>query len=224
MKSNWEISFDYHLQRYSEINPAEVTERTGIEFDSTLSRFVFDVLGFHLFAEFPEFKLSAQDRGTVLLSCNKTEEASPCPACPKALTDFQMQVLVMRVLTAGVYAPATDNFKAYRELPWGDVYDRNFNGRCIKRFAYGFGFKPDVFAHAAEALGGRRFEHGDAAYEFDFFGGVKCRFILWKPDEEFPPSAQILFSDNAALMYDAEDLAAVGDVVISALKEVSKKA
>jgi len=73
---------------------------------------------------------------------------------------------------------------------------------------------------AAEKLGGKRLDLGDIAYDFAFLGGVACRFILWKPDEEFPPSAQILFSDNSVLMYNAEDLAAVGDVIISALKEI----
>jgi len=205
MKSNWEISYDYHLKKYSEINPTEASERTGIEFDPVLSRFNIDILGFRIFAEFPQFKL--------LPSTDKT---------PKTIYNFQTQVLAMRVLTAGVYAPLTGTFKAYRELPWGDVYDQNFNGRCIKRFAYGFGFKPDTFAKAAEALSGKRIDLGDIAYEFDFMGGIKCRFILWKPDDEFPPSAQILFSDNAVLMYDAEDLAVVGDVIISTLKEMSK--
>jgi len=78
-----------------------------------------------------------------------------------------------------------------------------------------------VFAQAAERIGGTRVDLGDVAYDFPFLGGIICRFILWKPDDEFPPSAQILFSDNSAIMYNAEDLAAVGDVIISALKEVS---
>ena len=203
MKDNWEISFEYHLKKYSEIDPAEASQRTDIKFDKEHSHFSFDVLGYRLYAGFPEFNL-------------KTADLSPCPKC---LTGFQMQVLSMRVLTEGVYAPLTGNFKAYRELPWGDLYDHNFTGRCIKRFAYGFGFKPDEFAKAAETLSGKIIGLGDVAYEFPFMGNINCRFILWKPDDEFPPSAQILFSDNAVLMYNAEDLAVVGDIIISALKE-----
>jgi hypothetical protein len=51
-------------------------------------------------------------------------------------------------------------------------------------------------------------------------GGVVCRLIVWSPDEEFPPSAQFLFSDNTPAAFNAADLAAVGDVVIEALLEV----
>jgi len=201
-KQNWEISFEHHLKCYSEIDPLEASERTGLNFDPNLSRFSIDVFGYKIYADFPEFKLHSDNN-----------------ACRKTLTGFQMQILAMRVLYSGIHAPLTGNYKAYRELPWGDLYDHNFDGRCIKRFAYGFGFKPDVFANAAKALKGEKIEAGDVAFEFDFMGGIKCRFILWKPDEEFPPSAQILFSDNAVLMYNAEDLAVVGDIIISALKE-----
>jgi hypothetical protein len=42
------------------------------------------------------------------------------------------------------------------------------------------------------------------------------------PDDEFPPSAQFLFSDNTPAAFNAEDLAAVGDVIIGTLKEISR--
>jgi len=205
-KQNWEISYDLHLDKYRELDPAEAAERTNLEFDAEQSRFILDALGFKLYAEWPDFKLIPDDFEN----------------CPKTLyDDFMMKVLTMRLLYLGVYAPSTGAFKAYRELPWGDVYDANFNGRCIKRFAFGFGFKPDAFAKAAELLGGIKQDLGDVSYDFPFPGGTSCRFILWKPDEEFPPSAQILFSDNSVLIFNAEDLAAVGDVIISALKEMA---
>ena len=212
-KQNWDISFDMHLAKYRDIDPMEAAARTNLEYDSGLSRFYIKVLGHELFVEFPDFKLIPVD----------------FKSCPKTLYDFQMQILTILVLTAGSYTPQTGVFKAYRELPWGDLYDTNFNGRCIKRFAFGFGFKPDAFIKAAGLLRGKMPEEkdsggassGDIAYDFPFLGGITSRFILWTPDEEFPPSAQILFSDNSVLMYNAEDLAAVGDVIISALKEVS---
>jgi len=212
-KQNWEISFDKHLAKFRAIDPEEAARRTNIEFDTEFSRFTIEVLGHKLYAKWPEFELfSEKCQGNVT-------NHRPLDA----LCDIQMQVLVMRVLYLGVHAPLSGKFKAYRELPWGDVYDTNFNGRCIKRFAYGFGFNPQSFENAAKQLGGVKCDLGDVSYDFPFFGGITCRFILWKPDDEFPPSAQILFSDNVVLMYNAEDLAAVGDVIIGALKEISKK-
>ena len=48
------------------------------------------------------------------------------------------------------------------------------------------------------------------------------QFILWEGDDEFPPSSQILFSDNFAASFAAEDMAVVGDVTIGTMKAVEK--
>ena len=39
-------------------------------------------------------------------------------------------------------------------------------------------------------------KHGDIAYEVEIFPEYKVQMILWEGDDEFPPSSQILFSDN----------------------------
>jgi hypothetical protein len=196
---------EYYSAKYRAIDPEEATIRTGCPFDAGRARFTIKTLGHTLYAAWPEFDLVPEDSGS----------------CPGMLRDFAMQLLTMQFLISGVAAPSSGAFKAYRELPWGEVYDSNFTGRCIKRFAYGFGFKPEKFAKAAEELGGVKLELGDMSYDLPFLGGVICRLILWMPDEEFPPSAQFLFSDNTQLSFNAEALAGVGDVVISALKQKS---
>ena len=198
-----EAPLEYYGARYRDLDPEEASKRTGLQFSPGRGNFAFEVLGFALLAEWPEFSL------------NPVADES----CPPILYGFKMQVLVMRYLLEGVATHAGGGFKAYREFPWGELYDANFQGRCIKRFAYSFGFKPDKFRKAAEALGGREVDFGDVSYELPFLGGVVIRLALWTPDEEFPPSSQILFSDNAQTAFSAEDLAIAGDVIIGALKE-----
>ena len=200
-----ETSLEYYLPKFREIDPEEASKRTGVIFDAGTGRFTLEVLGHIVRAQWPKFGLIPDDH----------------KKCPKTLYGFQMQILTMRFLLEGAYIPASGEFKAYRELPWGQLYDANFQGRCIKRFAYGFGYKPDAFIKAAEKLGGVRLGLGDVSFDMPFFGGVTCRLILWAADEEFPPSAQILFSGNAAASFNAEDLTVVGDIVISTLKEVA---
>ena len=48
------------------------------------------------------------------------------------------------------------------------------------------------------------------------------QLILWEGDEEFPPSSQILFSDNFPVSFQAEDMAVMGDVIIGSLKAFGK--
>ena len=47
-------------------------------------------------------------------------------------------------------------------------------------------------------------------------------YTSWEGDDEFPPSSQILFSDNFAACFAAEDLAVVGDISINMMKALEK--
>lgn len=44
------------------------------------------------------------------------------------------------------------------------------------------------------------------------------RLSIWEGDNEFPASAQILFSDNFSAAFTAEDIAVAGDITLNALK------
>ena len=50
---------------------------------------------------------------------------------------------------------------------------------------------------------------------------LSYRDLPWG-DEEFPPSAQILFSDNFALAFSPEDVAYVVDVILDYMKSITK--
>ena len=88
------------------------------------------------------------------------------------------------------------------------------------RLAYGFGFKLDKFSDIMERLGAKKLTYGDVSYEIEFINGHFVRFILWTGDDEFPPSSQILFSDNFPLSFETYDLAVVGDISITTLKKM----
>ena len=98
-------------------------------------------------------------------------------------------------------------------------YYRQFYGRCMMRLARMFGNRLADFRNIMEGLNGIPRQYGDAAYEFEFLEGLRLCFVLWEGDEEFPPSAQILFSDNFPVAYAAEDAAYIGDVVLDYMKK-----
>ena len=198
---------EYYRAKYRKLDPQETKKHTNLHYDAEKKRFTLETLNQTIYAEWPEYKLTP---------------ANP-EHCPKELGGFAMQILAIRYLTEGAQAPAKGTYKAYRELPWGETYDANFQGRCIKRLAHSFGTKIKEFEKAAETLGGKKQTLGDSSYDLPFLGGVTCRLILWAPEEEFPPSAQILFSDNTPAAFNAEDLAALGDVLVTTLKEVTSK-
>lgn len=133
------------------------------------------------------------------------------------------KILIVRFLTERSAAPASGKFVTYHDVPWGEVYFRQFQGRCLFRLAFGYGNKLPVFRKIMEHLGAKKCSEGDCSYELEFMDNLYVKFILWEGDDEFQPSAQILFSDNFAVSFAAEDLAVVGDISINMMKALEKK-
>ena len=71
-----------------------------------------------------------------------------------------------------------------------------------------------------EALS-RSLAQSDVGYDLTLINGLTMRFLLWLGDDEFPPNAQILFSDNFRYAFTAEDMANIGDIVIGRMKRVA---
>ena len=59
-----------------------------------------------------------------------------------------------------------------------------------------------------------------AGYRLEFMKGLYVDILLWAGDDEFPPSAQILFNDNFVPAFTAEDIAVVGEALIARIKEI----
>lgn len=128
------------------------------------------------------------------------------------------RILLSRLIMEGVLQASTGKLLAYTDMPWGNVYAQQFRGRCILRLAATYGKAADAFAAACEKLGGERVNSGDISYDLPFLPGLTVRLILWEGDDEFQPTAQILFSDNFSAAFSAEDIAVVGDVLLNAMK------
>lgn len=203
------LPYEHYLERYQKEDPIAISERTQIPYYSTRKVFTLKLMGVTYDISWPEYEIKAHKEDVI--------EHYPLETAANA------KILVLRYLLEGAAAPATDNFLTYRELPWGEVYFKQFQGRCIFRLAYGFGGKLEKFAEIMEKLGGEKMKYGDCSYEFEFLNNLKLRFILWAGDDEFPPSAQILFADNFSAAFHGEDMAVVGDVSIGVLKALSMK-
>lgn len=203
------IPFEHYLEEYKKIDPREASERCGVPYEEETGQFHIRLMGYSYLVSYPDFtvkKEQEEGEGEYLL-----------------LDSIPAKIIVLRFLIQGQLVKGTGRFLTYREVPWGEVYYRQFEGRCLTRLKFSFGFKLDQFAKAMERLGAKKIDMGDQAYEFEFINGLFVRFILWAGDEEFPPSSQILFADNFPYAYQAEDLAVVGDLSITTLKKLADK-
>ncbi|MCC8102814.1 MAG: DUF3786 domain-containing protein [Clostridiales bacterium] len=199
------VPFEHYLAAYQKSDPCEVSARTGAVWSEDSSEFLLTFLGVEYAIRYPDFSIRA---------AKETER--PC----SLMQISAARTLVIRFLIECCKAAGTGKFLTYREVPWGEVYYRQFSGRCLARLAYSYGNRLDAFGSTMEKLGARKITAGDAGYEIEVFDGYFIRFQLWSGDEEFPPSAQILFSDNFAAAFHAEDLVVACDVIIGAMKLV----
>ena len=129
-----------------------------------------------------------------------------------------VRILCARRILEGRSVPFGGRMLSYVEMPWGNVYQKQFDGRCVKRLAFGFGNAPERFADACRSLGGIEAKGGDASFDILFLDNLIVRLIIWEGDDEFPPSAQFLFSDNFPSAFSAEDIAVCGDIILDAMK------
>jgi hypothetical protein len=103
-------------------------------------------------------------------------------------------------------------------MPWGEMYITPYTGRVLTRAAFTFGFKLAAFRAACEKMGAVAVKHGDAGFELELVPGYRMQILMWEGDDEFPPNAQILYSDNFADGFMAEDRVVAGDILISTIK------
>ena len=122
-----------------------------------------------------------------------------------ALDRLPAQTFLLRYLLVG------------KQLPWGEVYLQPFNGRCIRRSAVTFGRDLNRFAEASRKLGGVEIQQGDRGFEFPIVQDYRIRIIVWEAAEEFPANAQILFSDNFAAGFLADESVTAAELLIGAL-------
>ncbi len=201
------IPYEHYLGLYQELTPEEISGRTGIPYDEEKHAFTLRLMGIPYEISWPDYRVKHMEEGCGYYPLENAANA---------------RILVLRFLVEGAIGASTGKFLTYREIPWGQVYFKQFQGRCLMRLAFGFGNNLKKFRDIMEKIGAEEIPNGDAGYEFEFLNELKLRFILWEGDDEFPPSAQILFSDNFPVAFtQGEDMAVVGDVSINMLKALS---
>ncbi len=191
-----EVPFSYYEGLFRELDPLEAAARTGVRWDENC--FYVNLLGREYCIFHPNYAISPRDGG-------------PVPPLP-------VQTFLLRYLLEGKQAAWEGQWKTFREMPWGEMYIGPYTGRVLTRAAFTFGTKIPKFRTACDKMGGISLLHGDAGYEFTLIGNYRMQILVWEGDEEFPPNAQVLYSDNFAQGFAAEDRVVAGDILISAIK------
>ena len=192
-----EVPFAHYEEKFRGLKPEEALERlTDVRWDG--KEFSVTLLGRTFAISHPDYAIRALDGG-------------PVPP-------LNVQTFLLRYLLESRDVAWAGEWKTFREMPWGEMYIKPYTGRVLTRAAFTFGTRVEAFRAAAEKMGALPLPHGDAGYQFDLIGGYKMRLLVWEGDDEFPPNAQVLYSDNFAGGFAAEDRVVAGDILISVVK------
>lgn len=190
-----EVPFAHYEELFQSLDPADAVERTGVRWDG--KEFYVNLLGREFGIAHPLYAIRAIDGGAI----------PPLPT----------QTFLLRYLLEGKRTAWCGTWKTFREMPWGELYIKPYTGRVLTRAAYTFATRVDAFRGAAQKMGAVALSHGDAGATFELLPGYFIQLIVWQADEEFPPNAQILYSDNFEA-FAAEDRVVAGDILISVVK------
>ena len=191
-----EVPFAHYEELFKALDPQEAAARTGAKWDG--KEFYVNLLGREFAISHPDYAIRALDEGKL----------PPLPT----------QTFLLRYLLESKSVAWSGEWKTFREMPWGEMYIKPYTGRVLTRAAFTFGTRVAAFRVAAEKMGAEPVKHGDAGFRFDLIGGYKMQILIWEGDDEFPPSAQILYSDNFADGFAAEDRVVSGDILISTVR------
>ena len=192
-----EVPFAHYEELYRGLEPAAVTARLAdVKWDG--NEFYVNLIGREFALAHPNYAIRAIDGGKV----------PPLPT----------QTFLLRYLLEGKDTPWAGQWKTFREMPWGEMYIKPYTGRVLTRAAFTFGTRVAAFKAAAEKMGATPVKHGDAGFEFSLIGGYKMQILVWEGDDECPPNAQVLYSDNFADGFAAEDRVVSGDILISTIR------
>jgi len=191
-----EVPFSHYEGRFQTLIPEDAVTRTGVKWDG--KEFYVNLLGREFAISHPQYAIRPLDGGAV----------PPLPT----------QTFLLRYLLEAKSVSWAGEWKTFREMPWGEMYIKPYTGRVLTRAAFTFGTRVAAFRSACEKMGATELKHGDAGFQFDLIGGYKMQILVWEGDEEFPPNAQILYTDNFAEGFAAEDRVVAGDILISVIK------
>lgn len=192
-----EVPFSHYEALFAALTPADATARLQhVKWDG--KEFYVNLLGREFAISHPVYAIRALDGGSL----------PPLPT----------QTFLLRYLLECRDVAWSGQWKTFREMPWGELYIKPYTGRVLTRAAFTFGTRIAAFRAACEKMGATALSHGDAGYQFQLLPGYFVQILAWEGDDEFPPNAQVIYSDNFADGFAAEDRVVAGDILISTIK------
>lgn len=189
------VPYEYIRDIFQKTDPNKMSKLTGNEYDKDKNEFTLNIVN-------KNYKVKHPSGDTY----NENGEK---------VNSYIIKIMILRYLVNGEGVFQTGRDITFKDINGGHVYYKNFYNRTILRLANIYGNNLNKFEEDFKNIKCEKINMGDRAYKFEFLKNVFFTFIIWEGDEEFNPSANVLFDSNIEYYFNAEDLAVVVDIAIS---------
>lgn len=197
---NLDLALEVAQKKLTKRRPQEVIWQAAVKYDEIQKEFIVPFLGEEYHVKYPS--------GIVYHSLG--EEV--------ALVN---QILILHYLNYAEGTPLHHKWISFKELPSGQIYINPFYNRAVRPLIRFFGNEPDFLIKAGLALGGKQENLGDASVTITVFPMVPVTYVIWRGDEELPPSGNVLFDESAPSYLPTEDYAVIGGMIVFELKKTA---
>lgn len=129
-----------------------------------------------------------------------------------------VQVLILHYMTTMENQPVRGEFINFSSIPGGMFYFRSFKQRALDKLISTFEGRPEKLLSSAKSLGGDKWTTGEYSSIIPIFPKINMVVQYYKGDDEFPPEANILFSDSIVNFLPVEDTAFLGGYLAGTLE------
>lgn len=142
------------------------------------------------------------------------EVTDPADGAPVPLTE---QILILHYLRTATGAPLAGQWIGFEQVPGGDLYLGNFRARSVDRLVRVFGGREADLVAAASAISGRPAGLGDVSVRLEALPRVPLVLVLWRGDDEFPPTGNLLFDAVVTQYLPVEDMVVLAGMAVGRL-------
>lgn len=203
LKNAYAKAYKLACERLMGCDSEEIASKTGTTYDNysgTLKlQFMSDI-----------YQVNCQDGDVVMLNGD-------------TLNDTVLKTLLLHYLTSENSMSLTGKHISFSEIPGGGaIYDNAYQKRVIKPLIKTFGYNIDLLREASNKYGGKESSYGDISLIIPVFPFIPITYVIWRGDEEFSPSATILFDESVSSYLPVEDIVIMASISTYALIKEAK--
>ena len=199
-QKNYRQTFDLACQQLKGLDLRERAEKGGAHFEKgphgKKGRISLNLFNAGYVVDFPDLLITSTEKKVVSLVA---------------------KIVLLHYLIKADGRPLSHQLLPYKEIPGGMFYAGVFARRAVEPLIPVFGQSPEAFLDAGFRLGGRKAEYGDVSFVLPALPRIPMTYIVWKGDEEFPATIQLLFDKSVEGYLSLEDIVVVSEMATSRL-------